>query len=80
MIIARPSINAPMFVRGMNFDKYNSCMQVVSSASSSAHCAGPLIKVLHDKFGVDTVMMNSTYAQRVIDDDELDDNVSVNLG
>lgn len=68
-----------MFVRGMNFDKYNSCLQVVSSASSSTHCAGPLIKVLHDKFGIDSVMMNSTYAQRVIDDDELDDHVSINL-
>lgn len=73
MIIAGPSIDDPMFVRGMNFERYDSCMQVVSNASSSTHCAGPLIKALHDKFGVESVMMNSTRAQRVIDEDELHD-------
>lgn len=69
-----------MFVKGMNFEKYNSCMQVVSNASSSTHCAGPLIKVLHDKFGVDSVMINSTHAQRVIDEDELDEVSTTTLG
>lgn len=67
-----------MFVRGMNFEKYDSCMQIVSNASSTTHCAGPLIRMLHDKFGVDSVMMNSTYAQRVVDDEELEYEVSIN--
>ena len=52
VIITAPSVDAPMFVMGVNENKYTGKEAVLSSASSTTHCLAPLAKIVHEKFGV----------------------------
>lgn len=72
VIITAPSVDAPMFVFGVNHTCYDPKKgKIVSAASCTTNCAAPIIRVMHDKFDVIEVMITSVHAitslQRTLD-------------
>ncbi len=62
VVISAPSKDAPMFVMGVNNDKYTKDMTVVSNASCTTNCLAPLAKVLNDNFGLVEGLMTTVHA------------------
>lgn len=62
VVITAPSSDAPMFVMGVNNNKYNKDMTVVSNASCTTNCLAPLAKVIHDNFGIVEGLMTTVHA------------------
>ncbi|RUS70207.1 hypothetical protein EGW08_022033 [Elysia chlorotica] len=62
VVISAPSADAPMFVMGVNADKYSKDMTVVSNASCTTNCLAPLVKVINDKFGIVEGLMTTVHA------------------
>lgn len=71
VIISAPSKDAPMFVMGVNHKQYDGTSDVVSNASCTTNCLAPLVKVIHEKFGVEeglmTTIHSATANQTVVD-------------
>ena len=62
VVISAPSNDAPMFVCGVNLDKYTKDMNVVSNASCTTNCLAPLAKVINDNFGIVEGLMTTVHA------------------
>lgn len=71
VIISAPSSDAPMFVCGVNSDKFCPEMKVISNSSCTTNCLAPLAKVVHEKFtiveGLMTTVHAATSTQAILD-------------
>lgn len=73
VLISAPSSDSPTFVYGVNSDSYDasdSC-RVISNASCTTNCVTPVLKVLHESFGITqgflTTVHAATRSQQVLD-------------
>ncbi|HHT16746.1 MAG TPA: type I glyceraldehyde-3-phosphate dehydrogenase [Papillibacter sp.] len=62
VVISAPSIDAPMYVMGVNHTQYTGQENVISNASCTTNCLAPLAKVIHDRFGIEEGLMTTIHA------------------
>ncbi len=63
VIMTGPSKDdTPMFVMGVNNEKYTPDMNFVSNASCTTNCLAPIAKVLNDNFGIESGLMTTVHA------------------
>lgn len=74
VIISAPSKNPekiPEYVLGVNEDKFNPKDDIVDMGSCTTNCLAPIVKVLHENFGIVRGFMSTIHAytndQRILD-------------
>ncbi|MGB3353346.1 type I glyceraldehyde-3-phosphate dehydrogenase [Mycolicibacterium hippocampi] len=63
VIISAPATDPDItIVLGVNDDKYDGSQNIISNASCTTNCLGPMAKVLHDEFGIVRGLMTTVHA------------------
>jgi len=62
ILSAPPKDNTQIIVMGVNHEKYDSNMKVVSNASCTTNCLAPVAKVLNDNWGIEEGLMTTVHA------------------
>ncbi|WP_159837676.1 type I glyceraldehyde-3-phosphate dehydrogenase [Nocardia sp. CY41] len=63
VIISAPAKGEDItIVMGVNDDKYDGSQNIISNASCTTNCLGPLAKVLNDEFGIERGLMTTIHA------------------
>ncbi|MFC3449154.1 MULTISPECIES: type I glyceraldehyde-3-phosphate dehydrogenase [Amycolatopsis] len=63
VIISAPAKGEDLtVVLGVNDDKYDGSQNIISNASCTTNCLGPLAKVLQDSFGIEQGLMTTIHA------------------
>jgi glyceraldehyde 3-phosphate dehydrogenase len=63
VIISAPATDEDItIVLGVNDDKYDGSQRIISNASCTTNCLGPLAKVLNDEFGIVKGLMTTIHA------------------
>ena len=69
IIVCAPSSDIPMYVMGVNEKKYKE--NIISNASCTTNCIGPLLKILDNKFNIKEGFISSihsvTASQKTVD-------------
>ncbi|MFV0521045.1 MAG: type I glyceraldehyde-3-phosphate dehydrogenase [Mangrovibacterium sp.] len=78
VVMSAPSKDdTPMFVMGVNNEKYTNDMTFVSNASCTTNCLAPIAKVLNDNFGIVDGLMTTVHAttatQKTVDGPSMKD-------
>lgn len=61
VVISAPAENVPMYVYGVNHESYKG-ESILSNASCTTNCLAPIVKVLHNKFGVESGLMTTIHS------------------
>lgn len=78
VIMCAPGSNLDgTFVMGINIDKYdNDKHHIISNASCTTNCLAPVVKVLHEQFGIENGFMTTVHAytsdQNLLDNSHTD--------
>ena len=64
VILTAPSKDEvmPTFVMGVNHETYTKDMDVVSNASCTTNCLAPLVKIVHENFGIEQGLMSTIHS------------------
>jgi glyceraldehyde 3-phosphate dehydrogenase len=62
VVISAPSLDAPMFVMGVNDKDLTAAHTIVSNASCTTNCLAPLAKVVSDNWGLEEGLMTTIHA------------------
>ena len=54
--------DTPMFVYGVNHNKYNSSMNIISNASCTTNCLAPIAHVINENWGLEEGLMTTIHA------------------